>query len=168
MQELIRRIITGMDESSNSKIISDELIPATFAPEQLPNFKLTELFYTEDQKQTFATEHKQQAYAMELPVGAFRFCVMQLPPLTELVNYAIHRDIPVPKEEKDYLLHKTNSVDYIYILKGEVVLRLENGEEKSLKAGDFVVQKGAVHAWNNHSNEPCEMLAVIIGVNPNE
>jgi mannose-6-phosphate isomerase-like protein (cupin superfamily) len=48
-------------------------------------------------------------------------------------------------------------------LSGEVVLRLDNGEEQLLKPGDLVVQKGATHTWNNFTKEPCDLLGIMIG-----
>ncbi|KAJ7169266.1 hypothetical protein C8R43DRAFT_1155836 [Mycena crocata] len=41
---------------------------------------------------------------------------------------------------------------------GEIVLSLDGGEEKTVKTGEIMVQRGANHAWHNRTNEPCLVL----------
>jgi mannose-6-phosphate isomerase-like protein (cupin superfamily) len=48
---------------------------------------------------------------------------------------------------------KTRTLDFCVVLEGEIVLVLDT-QEVSLKAGDFVVQRGTNHAWSNRSNNP--------------
>jgi len=59
-------------------------------------------------------------------------------------------------------MHKTPTVDLIYIVSGEVYAVLDEGE-KLLKPGDLLVQRGTSHAWDNRSDETCYMFAVLIG-----
>lgn len=40
---------------------------------------------------------------------------------------------------------------------------LDGGEEKVVRTGDIIVQRGAMHAWKNHTQEPCRMLVVMLG-----
>jgi quercetin dioxygenase-like cupin family protein len=54
-------------------------------------------------------------------------------------------------------MHRTLSLDYAIILSGEIVLRLDSGEEKTVKAGEFIVQCGANHQWINKTDEECRM-----------
>lgn len=60
-------------------------------------------------------------------------------------------------------MHTTDSLDYIMIVSGEVVLELDDGEETVLHAGDVVVQNGTRHAWRNRGTEPCTFVGVAIG-----
>ncbi|KAJ4150654.1 hypothetical protein LMH87_011394 [Akanthomyces muscarius] len=60
-------------------------------------------------------------------------------------------------------MHRTLSLDYFCVLAGEVVLVLDSGEEKTLRAGDFVVQQGANHSWFNASEEVCRILCSVVG-----
>lgn len=60
-------------------------------------------------------------------------------------------------------MHRTVSLDYFCILSGEIVLILDSGEEKTLKAGDFAVQQGANHSWFNASGEVCRILCSVVG-----
>ncbi|KAF8181144.1 hypothetical protein K438DRAFT_1908177 [Mycena galopus ATCC 62051] len=60
-------------------------------------------------------------------------------------------------------MHRTQSVDYAVVLSGEIVLALDNGEEKTVKAGEFMVQRGANHAWHNRTQAPCRIAVVMVG-----
>ncbi|KAI4252987.1 MAG: hypothetical protein LQ352_003962 [Teloschistes flavicans] len=59
-------------------------------------------------------------------------------------------------------IHRTLSLDYCAVMSGEVVLILDGGEEKTLKAGDVVVQRGANHAWANRTEEICRIAFVMV------
>jgi len=53
-------------------------------------------------------------------------------------------------------MQKTETLDFCFILEGEIVLVLDT-EEVALKTGDMVVQRGTNHAWSNRSDAPCVM-----------
>ena len=57
-------------------------------------------------------------------------------------------------------MHRTLSCDYVAVMSGEIVLRLDGGEEKTVRAGEFIVQRGANHEWINRSDEVCRILVV--------
>jgi quercetin dioxygenase-like cupin family protein len=58
-------------------------------------------------------------------------------------------------------MHKTNTIDYIILLKGDVTLLLDE-DEVNLKPHDVVVQRGTNHAWVNNGREPALLIAVLI------
>jgi len=58
-------------------------------------------------------------------------------------------------------MHRTPTVDLIYVVSGELYLVLDEGE-KLLIAGDLLVQRGTNHAWTNRSNETAYLFAVLI------
>jgi len=60
-------------------------------------------------------------------------------------------------------MHRTVSLDYAVVLSGEIVLRLDGGEEKAVGAGGFIVQQGVNHEWINRGPEPCRILFVMVG-----
>jgi len=60
-------------------------------------------------------------------------------------------------------MHRTLSCDYITIVSGEIVLALDSGEEKVVKAGEFIVQRGVNHSWINRGTEVCRAVAVMVG-----
>jgi quercetin dioxygenase-like cupin family protein len=59
-------------------------------------------------------------------------------------------------------MHRTDSVDFAFVLEGEVVLRHPGNEDISLRRGDFFVQNGAMHEWVNSSAERCVMACVVL------
>ena len=63
-------------------------------------------------------------------------------------------------------VHRTNSIDYIVVMSGEIDMELETGEEVHLKAGDVMVQRGTVHNWINRGTETCVLAVILIHANP--
>ncbi|KAG9253964.1 uncharacterized protein F5Z01DRAFT_655618 [Emericellopsis atlantica] len=59
-------------------------------------------------------------------------------------------------------MHRTVSIDYCVVLSGQVVLKLESGEERTAKAGEFIVQQGVNHQWINKTQEVCRLGFVMI------
>ena len=57
-------------------------------------------------------------------------------------------------------MHETQSLDIICLLQGEASLILEN-DERRLKPGQVVIQRGTNHAWEAHGG-PALLLAVLI------
>lgn len=62
-------------------------------------------------------------------------------------------------------MHKTETVDYIILLKGEVTLLLD-ADERRLKPFDVVIERGTNHAWVNHGDEPALLMAVLVDAKP--
>jgi hypothetical protein len=50
-------------------------------------------------------------------------------------------------------MQKTETLDFCFVLDGEIVLVTDTGEV-ALKRGDMVVQRGANHGWSNRSAAP--------------
>lgn len=63
------------------------------------------------------------------------------------------------------LMHKTDTLDYIIILSGELYLVMEDCETL-LKPGDIVIQCATLHAWSNRTEEPCVQLAILLDARP--
>lgn len=61
--------------------------------------------------------------------------------------------------------HRTDSIDYAVVLSGEIDMDLD-GNEVHLKAGDVLVQRGAIHNWINRGTEPCVIAFVLIASLP--
>lgn len=79
-------------------------------------------------------------------------------------------------------MHRTQSLDFGVVLKGRIILELDDGVETEMKEGDIVVQRygfftytkgnacavliarhrGTIHAWKNLSNANCRMLFVLV------
>jgi quercetin dioxygenase-like cupin family protein len=59
-------------------------------------------------------------------------------------------------------MHRTQTIDYVFILEGELEMELDGGEWVRLTAGDIVVQRGTNHAWENKSDRVCRLASVLI------
>jgi mannose-6-phosphate isomerase-like protein (cupin superfamily) len=64
-------------------------------------------------------------------------------------------------EEGSGGMHTTDSIDYGIVLKGNVVLELDDGKTVDLEAGDIIIQNGTRHMWSPQGK--CTMLFVLIG-----
>jgi hypothetical protein len=62
-------------------------------------------------------------------------------------------------------MHKTDSVDIVIVLEGQIGLEFEDGTLIELVPGDAVVQNGARHAWR-YRDVPCRMCFVNLGAVP--
>lgn len=60
------------------------------------------------------------------------------------------------------MMHKTDTLDVIILVKGEIDLLLDEGAPTSLKPGDVVIQRATNHAWVNHGQETALLVAVLI------
>lgn len=61
-------------------------------------------------------------------------------------------------------MHRTVTVDYVFVMKGSIELELDNGTRVPLGAGDIVIQNSTNHAWHNVGAERAILAAVMIGV----
>jgi quercetin dioxygenase-like cupin family protein len=60
-------------------------------------------------------------------------------------------------------MHRSATIDLLYVLSGRVILELDDGSKTELRAGDVAVQSGTMHAWRNPFGEPCRVFGVILG-----
>jgi hypothetical protein len=65
-------------------------------------------------------------------------------------------------DERDPGFHATDTLDYVFVLEGELHLEQDGGEVVQLTAGDCVVQRGTNHKWSNQAPLPATMAVVVI------
>lgn len=70
-------------------------------------------------------------------------------------------EIPSGSDLSDIPLHKQDSLDYIAVLEGEIVLVLPH-KEVPMTRGDLLVQAGNMHSWINRSEHTCRLLVVVL------
>jgi quercetin dioxygenase-like cupin family protein len=63
--------------------------------------------------------------------------------------------------------HRTDSIDYIVVLSGEIDMELDDSSVH-LRAGDVMVQRGTIHNWVNRGTEPCVLAVILIAAKPVE
>lgn len=152
MNKIPRRIVTGI-ENGRSTIIEDQ--PIENVVEHLPGLIISDIWNTQKMPASldFETQIPNTGFP-QTPKNGTYFRYVSIPPDKDLgVEFIVGAPHP--------MMHKTQTLDYIIILSGELYLIMEEGETL-LKAGDIVIQRGTNHAWSNRSDEACIQLAVLI------
>lgn len=57
-------------------------------------------------------------------------------------------------------MHRTDTIDVVYVMSGRCVVELEGGETTELGPGDILIQNGTRHAWRVPYDEPCTVLSI--------
>ena len=168
----MRRIITGHTKHGKS-IITMDGPPARSIGEDVGG--LFELWNTDgnDVNSSDDIDRADEDIILSPPDGGTKFRYFQINPLPEGVPEEIMQEIAADAFEKigaaqhridtskHPAMHKTDTVDYIILLKGDVTLILDE-EEINLKPFDVVVQRGTNHAWVNNGNDPALLIAVLV------
>ncbi|MFP6868235.1 MAG: cupin domain-containing protein [Nitrospinota bacterium] len=63
-------------------------------------------------------------------------------------------------------MHRTHSLDYVVIMKGEIDMAFDDGVIVHLKEGDVCVQHGTIHNWVNNGTEPCVVAFILLAADP--
>lgn len=67
----------------------------------------------------------------------------------------------------EYPMHRSNTLDFVWVISGQIELILEGGST-ILKPGDTVVQRGTQHGWRVVGDEPCTFVGVLLDATPPE
>ncbi len=59
-------------------------------------------------------------------------------------------------------MHRTDTLDYCIVLKGECTMKLDDDDEVSLAAGDILIQRGTWHGWENRGDTPCRLAFILM------
>ena len=168
----MRRIVTGHSENGRS-IITMDGPPARSIGEDVGG--LFELWNTDgnDVVSTDNIDRSDEDIILSPPIGGTKFRYFQINPLPKGVPEEMMQEIAEDAFEKigaahhridtskHPAMHKTETIDYIILLKGDVTLILDE-EEVDLNPFDVVVQRGTNHAWVNNGTEPALLIAVLI------
>ncbi|MBC7379549.1 MAG: cupin domain-containing protein [Burkholderiaceae bacterium] len=65
-------------------------------------------------------------------------------------------------------VHRTDSIDYLIVMSGEIDMELDDGVSVHLNEGDVMVQRGTVHNWVNKGSQPCTMAVILVHAKPVE
>lgn len=174
----VRRVVTGHDGSGKAVVASDEEVePVTVALSPGSEFHR---LWGADAAPSFPDDGSMPAHTTYFPpVGGFRFGLFSVPPATTV---PADLDVPAALAEMEEKLpglaghmepehpgmHTTATVDYEYVIEGEVVLELDDGVEVTLRPGDTVVQNGTRHAWHNRGDTTARLVVVLVGAHHSE
>jgi uncharacterized cupin superfamily protein len=59
-------------------------------------------------------------------------------------------------------MHRTDTIDIIVVMDGEIDMELDDGAETHLNKGDIMIQQGTNHAWWNRSEKSCRLAIILI------
>ena len=59
-------------------------------------------------------------------------------------------------------LHRSISLDYVLVIKGSVVLSLDDGSRTTVNEGDLVVQQATMHGWDNEADVWARILCCLM------
>jgi quercetin dioxygenase-like cupin family protein len=58
--------------------------------------------------------------------------------------------------------HRSITLDYGFVVKGELYLTLDDGSRTVIREGDTVVQQATMHGWANETDQWARLLCVLI------
>ena len=168
----MRRIVTGHNSLGKS-IITIDGPPARSIGEDVGG--LFEIWNTDGMpiETTDNVDRADSEIILSPPANGTKFRYFQINPTPEGVPWDVLQDLAAQAFDrigaahhridtsKHPAKHKTETIDYIILLKGDVSLLLDE-EEVRLEPFDTVVQRGTNHAWVNHGDEPALLIAVLI------
>ncbi|KEF57078.1 uncharacterized protein A1O9_07268 [Exophiala aquamarina CBS 119918] len=92
--------------------------------------------------------------------------LLQNPPGIVVPNGSAARVVDIPPGYTSPM-HRSMSLNYNFVIEGEVDAILSSGEVRTLKRGDGIVQRAINHAWRNNSQtEWARITAVVLPVQP--
>jgi hypothetical protein len=171
----VRRVLTGHDAQGRSTFIADGPAPNVKEMSAMPGLALTDLWETKGAPADNSgdKDSADRPVHLEPPRNGTILRIVEFPPDSAWRSgtdgaagfKSIGAGHAQDKHSADPMMHKTSTVDYIIVLKGEIYAIMETGE-KLLKAGDILVQRGTNHSWSVRTSEPCIVAAVLVSAKP--
>jgi len=153
---MVRRVITGNSVDGNSYFVSDDEIAGMTLWESSPGDPLGS---------ANGAPHAvlpTTAPGLEPPPGGSRCVFATIPPWAIMRPNLERGDYPGLDADG---FHRTETVDYIMMVSGEITLVLDQGET-TVRAGDLVVQRNTMHSWRNNGHGPASFWATMVSVKP--
>jgi mannose-6-phosphate isomerase-like protein (cupin superfamily) len=171
----VRRVLTGHDADGASTIIADGHAPNVKEMPSFPGLALTDLWETTSAPADNAghADAAARPVRLEPPQNGTIFRIVEFPPDSSRPKdadgsagfQAIGAAHAQDRRSSDPMMHKTSTVDYIVVLKGEITAVLEKGETL-LRPGDVFIQRGTNHSWSVRGDEPCIVAVVLVSAKP--
>jgi mannose-6-phosphate isomerase-like protein (cupin superfamily) len=141
----------------------------------MPGLALTDLWETAETpaRNDGNADSVTRPVRLEPPTNGTLFRIVEFPPDSEWRGRAdartafesIQASHAPDRSSSDPMMHRTNTVDYIIVLKGEIHALLDKSETL-LRAGDILVQRGTNHSWSVRGSEPCIIAVVLVSAAP--
>jgi mannose-6-phosphate isomerase-like protein (cupin superfamily) len=148
----MRRVVTG-EVDGRSVIVSDGSVPSQ---------KYWDELWVTGPDEPLGHAADGQMLALEPAPGGTNWRLVAVPPKVSMAAPRVV-DETVRGVADAEGFHKSQTVDYVYVLDGDLTLKLEESEVQ-LHPGDCVVQRATTHAWHNYNDGPVHILAVMIAL----
>lgn len=170
----IRNIVTGHDAQSRAVVVQEREVEATTV-RLMPGLGFHMLWSTSGVPSFPDDGCERAAPTYFPPPGGTRWLVFTIPAARvpppaniDLAQARAEADTVLPgllgtMERDNSGMHRSDTIDFIYVLEGEIVLELDEGQEVTLRSGDTAVQNGTRHAWRNRSGKECRLLVCMQG-----
>jgi len=149
-------VVTGIGTDGRSMIVSDADAPG--------GDPMAGLWRTDPAPGPEGYDGEVDLTRLEPPAGGTSWRVFDLPPDEVVAEYLARQEIPGVESDG---FPRTETVDYVMVLEGEVTLELDEGSV-DLSTGDCVVQRGTRHAWRNRTGRPVRMAVVMVSTRDGE
>lgn len=170
-----RRIVTGHNEQGESVILFDDHAQNVTHIPSWEGLYVTELWVTSESPidNSGVSDRSLRPMKHDPDANGTIFRLVEVPPesKTSFRAEGIFQELGSQNKPSEAdrnrhpTMHKTNSVDYLVVLSGEMIMEMEQGSTL-LKQGDCIVQRGTNHAWVNRSDKPCLLAAVLVDAVP--
>jgi mannose-6-phosphate isomerase-like protein (cupin superfamily) len=171
----VRRVLTGLDAEGRSTIIADGIAPNMKEMPSFPGLALTDLWETASAPadNDGHADAAARPIHLEPPKNGTIFRIVEFPPDSTRPQSsdgragfkAIGAAHAQDRRSSDPMMHKTSTIDYIVVLKGEIHAVLDKGETL-LRPGDVFIQRGTNHSWSVRGSEPCIIAVVLVNAKP--
>jgi hypothetical protein len=174
---MVRRVVTGHDDSGKAIVLSDGEAPFVMTNPARPGYVSTDIWRTNATPTPVVSQHEETTLGprrqMPEPNGTVFRINRIMPEGPEIRGMTAEQSKTLfaalgneqastfGKNGRHPLMHRTQTIDYVLILSGEIYCVLDD-TEVLLKAGDTMIQCGTNHAWSNRSNAPCDIAFVLI------
>jgi quercetin dioxygenase-like cupin family protein len=139
----VQRVVTGHDENGRAVFRSEDVSPPRLVASG--DAAMLTIWTTA----TVPADNNDDTEGRERPTG------------TTLNGGSVIRIVDMlPRAQSP--MHRTNSIDYGIVLKGEIELELEDGVKKTVREGGIIVQRGTNHLWRNATDEVCRIAFILI------
>ncbi len=168
----MRRVVTSENDEGRSYVMIDDHEPVR--REIARGLAFTELWETGPPPAKLPVRDDPTSTGLGIMDSSMRgtsFSIMELPPDEQAYADGGEAEIFAALGAQETMsgndadgppgMHKTDTINYLYVLSGEVYLVLDE-DEVLLEKGDALVQCGASHAWSNRSGKPCVIAGVTV------
>ena len=173
----IRRVITGHDASGRSVVEADAIASCVMIMAGTEDFAVTDLWRLPRMPadNTKVGDPCTLPITLAPPAGGAVLRIVQFPPDRNYVGkwdpgagFASLGDSgaqAIDHAGPHEAMHRTQSVDFALVMEGEIWSVLDT-DERPLRAGDVLIQRGTNHAWSNRSDAMAIVAFVLIDALP--